>query len=1256
VERGGRGSGRSEAKGEEIRKKEVGSQESEVSRFRRQKTQNPRECWVLLNNFKEEICMATQDYLQKSSDGSSISGLNDSMVKQDTANNRIGVGTPTPRATLEVDGDFITKGPWHDVRAYGAKGDGSTDDTAALQAAIDAAGNNSTTFLPAGVYKITQKLRVHGGMTLAGANRVFSHIVADIPAKTGTAYFTNGSTTVTIDAQTSGSLAEGDYIKVAADGFEVLGEIANINGNNVTLVDNYAGQGSQNPLTYATISPVLEVMCDTIRGDASELTIRDLHISSEQDKEQVGIDVYRSLFVNIENVDIEKMYVGIYLSRLDISIKHPKIIDCRTGIHFGSNTNPEDWSNASSVYGGWIGGCTEYGIRFVNAYSNSIYSTTIEGMGADTAVAGVDFTKTSGSNSLVGCHIECCRTSLVRIASGGNRIMNCSLVQGLATEIIHWEPGFGEGTDGNLVLGNGMGGVVGAERKEAILSNVAIGKPNPGAKLTVKNDLVQGLYEIAVKDGTGTTVISFEGPGSDKLQTDAFSTTVTAFKNSGSEQLYTKDGPSTTVKTTNGAFANVAVNDRITAHDESRIVTGKSSDVEVTVDSSVDWSAGYPFVYQKPVFAGFSTRMQLIAGAGPEKRRITNITDSFTVTVDSPVDWNNSGSGYTFNSQYPVFANFVPGVQLFANSEMRTITAVTDDFTVIVDEYWELSGAKDYQYKWPLLNLCDGAASKVFVNPDGNTGVGKAHPLYNLDVAAVIPVGRAMYHYNGGTWGLIDGESMGNYTGSTPSVTYRVQIEQHLGSSIASFGSGPTGYTVVTTPSTQGLVDGDVVQITSTSGYYDGEYPAFLIGPTTFTIPIAYNGDDTGAWERKNDTFKWSDQGGNPPASWNAENVRITASIPQLLNNGVYFCFTNKFGHTAGDYWEFVTGTDFLVDPLQVSDHTGNSLLVVKDNGNTGLGTVAPGEKFEVNGGGAGVGGRILSGDSSSLAAWQVGRASPDVTLGVAAAATNWANEAAAGDAVLRTETPSQKLFLDTYTGTGIVVNNNSVGIGEPNPGSKLSVAGNASIGSAYYAETAAPENGMIVEGSVGINTFQPGEKLEVKGNIYINAEDKGIIIDADGNKRIGFMKYSGKEAGIWRNPEQDFEIGRVADGSAITSPTGFTTDVYVGGNGNVGVNTVTPENKLTVAGNASIGSSYAGTAAPENGMIVEGRLGVGTSEPTSGTMLDVNGNIKIGASDYFYLGASDTDGSWRFHRSGNNLRFERRESSSWVDKGGFNA
>ncbi|MDQ1913453.1 glycosyl hydrolase family 28-related protein [Paenibacillus sp. GD4] len=65
-----------------------------------------------------------------------------------------------------------------DVKAvYGVTGDGKTDDTAALQAAIDA---NEYVFLPKGYYRITDTLKLKPNTKLFGLASAYSYIITDV--------------------------------------------------------------------------------------------------------------------------------------------------------------------------------------------------------------------------------------------------------------------------------------------------------------------------------------------------------------------------------------------------------------------------------------------------------------------------------------------------------------------------------------------------------------------------------------------------------------------------------------------------------------------------------------------------------------------------------------------------------------------------------------------------------------------------------------------------------------------------------------------------------------------------------------------------------------------------------------------------------------------------------------------------------------------------------------------------------------------
>jgi len=91
--------------------------------------------------------------------------------------------TSTPIVAPQVASSQISNSPtftgplsgWANVMSYGAKGDGVTDDTAAIQSALNIIGQSgkpSVLYLPAGQYKISQTLNLKGAanVTIVGAN------------------------------------------------------------------------------------------------------------------------------------------------------------------------------------------------------------------------------------------------------------------------------------------------------------------------------------------------------------------------------------------------------------------------------------------------------------------------------------------------------------------------------------------------------------------------------------------------------------------------------------------------------------------------------------------------------------------------------------------------------------------------------------------------------------------------------------------------------------------------------------------------------------------------------------------------------------------------------------------------------------------------------------------------------------------------------------------------------------------------------
>jgi len=116
-------------------------------------------------------CSADQYVSSIESNGRMVCGANTTGASE----NNTYFSSKTFTSDVLVKGDLSVKGPCADVKAYGATGDGVTDDTVAIQAALDA---KHCVFFPPHTanYLVTPPLKFHDGQTIYGAGPTRSTI------------------------------------------------------------------------------------------------------------------------------------------------------------------------------------------------------------------------------------------------------------------------------------------------------------------------------------------------------------------------------------------------------------------------------------------------------------------------------------------------------------------------------------------------------------------------------------------------------------------------------------------------------------------------------------------------------------------------------------------------------------------------------------------------------------------------------------------------------------------------------------------------------------------------------------------------------------------------------------------------------------------------------------------------------------------------------------------------------------------------
>ena len=245
-------------------------------------------------------------------------------------------------------------------------------------------------------------------------------------------------------------------------------------------------------------------------------------------------------------------------------------------------------------------------------------------------------------------------------------------------------------------------------------------------------------------------------------------------------------------------------------------------------------------------------------------------------------------------------------------------------------------------------------------------------------------------------------------------------------------------------------------------------------------------------------------------------------------NLGVGYGISLNSGTPYGQVIETTEGTPSANAALWVRTDNGSTvdpLFRVQNNGNVGIGTNTPSAKLDVNG-------QILQGPNTT---W-----GQNTRIGINAPLTT-VPEATIGST-------NGNLHLEPRTGFDTYINYYSAG-------------GNTYISTGNNT------------GNVGIGTTNASSKLTVNGVLEINKiADVSTIYFTSSFSEPGYIRHSGNNnsAEMRFVASDDFDAGSPGDKFTFGGETGgvFTEAMRIQGNGNVGIKTTAPAQRLHVIGN----------------------------------------------------------------------------------------
>lgn len=271
------------------------------------------------------------------------------------------------RSALGVARQYV-----YDVQEYGAAGDGVTDDTAEINAAVAAAelAGGGVVYLPEGTYLISSEILIDDDhVTVCGAGRS-----ATIIKTTGNHSIIRASAAVGVTVRDLQVLGDGDAAKTLQRGINFGGVTDGLVHNVWVKNAGYDGILLLNNNTRCSVSDCRVSGC---QDDG-------INIGGDNASDTVGCSVTGCVVSDCANT-------GIHISDRSshTTVSGNTISGCDVGID--TYTSDVSWRDQfNTITGNTIAGCTTNGINIFASYENTVSANTIEGGAYGVRVQGGD--------------------------------------------------------------------------------------------------------------------------------------------------------------------------------------------------------------------------------------------------------------------------------------------------------------------------------------------------------------------------------------------------------------------------------------------------------------------------------------------------------------------------------------------------------------------------------------------------------------------------------------------------------------------------------------------------------------------------------------------------------------------------------------------------------------------------------------------------------------------------------------------------